>query len=83
MRALRADPRSVAVVDRAAVTFARRPRALESLMWRKLSSDPWTGPTREPARAALKHLVALYDRRRRTAIRARALERAMEELAAR
>jgi hypothetical protein len=80
LRALRTDPRSVAVVDRAAATFARRPRALESLLWRKLSSDPWTGATRDPARAALKHLVVLYDRRRRTSIRARALEHAIAEL---
>ena len=81
IRALRADPRSVAVVNRAATTFARRPRALESLLWRKLSSDPWSGATREPARAALGHLVALYDRRRRTSIRARALAHAIAHLA--
>jgi len=81
MRALRADPRSVDVVNRAAATFARRPRALESLLWRKLSSDPWTGATRAPAEAALEHLAALYARRRRTSIRARALEHAMALLA--
>lgn len=80
LRALRADPRSTAVVERAAASLARRPRALESLMWRHLGAEPWTGEGREAALAALRVLAATYAKRPRFAPRARALEHALAAL---
>src|SRR5579863_4934557 len=80
MRALRSDPRSVDVVRRAAAGLARRPRALESLLWRHLAAVPWTGPSREAARTSLEALRALYDRKLRNPVRARALAHALEAL---
>jgi hypothetical protein len=80
LRAMRTDPHSAAVVDRAAAGLARRPRALESLLWRRLGAEPWSGEGRAAARAALKHLAALYDGPLRNAPRARALEHALASL---
>jgi hypothetical protein len=76
LRAMRLDPTSADLVDRAAAGLARRPRALESLLWRRLGSDPWFGATGPAARAALRHLAGLYSGPLRSAIRARALEHA-------
>lgn len=80
LRAMRSDPLSAEIVDRAATALARRPRALESLLWRRLGAESWTGNARPAARAALKHLTALYDGPLRNAPRARALEHALAAL---
>src|SRR4051794_10671227 len=39
LRAMRADPTSAAIVERAAAGLARRPHALESLLWRRLGAE--------------------------------------------
>ena len=78
MRAIRSDPRSADVVRRAAEGLARRPRALESLLWRHLASVPWTGPSRDAVRTSLEALRALYDRPLRNPIRARAVGNALD-----
>jgi len=80
LRAMRTDPSSVVVVDRAAQALARRPYALEALLWRRLGSERWEGERREPALAALRHLAALYAGPIRNATRARALEHALTSL---
>jgi hypothetical protein len=80
LRAMRSDPRSAEIVERAAAGLARRPRALESLLWRRLGAEAWSGDSRAAAKAALRHLAALYDGPLRNAPRARALENALGAL---
>jgi hypothetical protein len=81
LRAMRSDPQSVEVVQRAAAALASRPRALESLLWRHLAIiGSWTGPSRGAARASLNALRALYDGPLRNAVRARALANALGSL---
>ena len=79
LRAMRADPRSKEIVERAAGSLARRPRAVEKLMWRHLAAEPWTGDGRDSALAALRALAAVYGRRPNQP-RARALEHAVAAL---
>ena len=80
LRAMRLTPTSVEFVDRAAKALAHRPRALESLLWRRLSAAPWTGTSANAARAALGHLAALYAGPLHNQIRARAIEHARAAL---
>jgi hypothetical protein len=80
LRALRADPRSVEVVRRAVVGLAKRPRALESLLWRHLGVAAWTGASRPAVRASLDALRVLYEGRLRNTARARALAHARDAL---
>jgi hypothetical protein len=79
LRAMRADSTSTSVVDRAAATLAHRPRTLESLLWRRLATTPWT-ESRDATRAALEHLRVLYDGTLRNAVRARAMAHARDAL---
>lgn len=76
LRAMRSDPKSAELVGRAAKGLARRPRALESLLWRRLGAEPWKGGSEEAARAALAELSRLYAGPLRNAARARAMEHA-------
>jgi hypothetical protein len=80
LRAMRTDPRAPEIVDRAAAGLARRPRALESLHWRRLGAESWSGEGRAAAKAALRHLAALYGGPLRNAPRAKALENALAAL---
>ena len=82
LRALRSDPRSPRIVERAASGLARRPRALEHLMWRHLAARPWAGESRDAAIAALRVLARVYAKRRRHDVRAQALEHALAALGA-
>jgi hypothetical protein len=76
LRAMRTSPHSVELVARAAKGLARRPRALESLLWRKLGAEPWRGGGEAAARAALEELAKLYAGPLRNTPRARAMEHA-------
>ena len=77
LRAMRSDPASVAIVDRAADGLARRPDALEAVLWRRLASGPWSGGDAEAAHAALRRLASLYAHGSlRNKTRSRALENA-------
>jgi hypothetical protein len=76
LRAMRTSPQSPELVARAAKALARRPRALESLLWRRLGAEPWKGGGEEAARAALEELGRLYAGPLRNAPRARAMENA-------
>jgi hypothetical protein len=77
LRALRADPTSVDVIQRAAAGLARRPRALESLLWRHLGSARWR-ESPDATRAALDALRALYEGPLRNATRAKAIANARD-----
>jgi hypothetical protein len=77
LRALRTDPTAVEVIQRVAAGLARRPRALESLLWRHLGSTPWRASP-EATRAALDALRALYEGPLRNATRAKAIANARD-----
>jgi hypothetical protein len=76
LRAMRASPHSADLVARASKGLARRPRALESLLWRRLGAEPWSGGGEAAARAALDELARLYSGPLKNAARARAIENA-------
>ncbi len=80
LRAMRASPRSADLVSRAAKGLARRPRALESLLWRRLGAEPWTGGGEAAAKVALDELARLYGGPLRNAARAGAMQHARELL---
>jgi hypothetical protein len=82
MRAMRADPASTEVVARAVAGLAKRPRVLESVLWRHLSAGPWTAASRGAMTASLDALRALYEGPRRNAVRARALANVRDALGA-
>jgi hypothetical protein len=79
-RAMRLAPGSATIVEHAATALARRPRILETLLWRRLGSEPWSGESADATRAALRQLISIYTTTRRSALRARAMERALENL---
>jgi hypothetical protein len=81
LRAMRTSPQSAELVARAAKGLARKPRALESLLWRRLGAEPWSGGGEAAARAALEELARLYAGPLRNAPRARAIENARALLA--
>jgi hypothetical protein len=70
LRALRADPAAVQVVERTVTGLARRPRALEHVLWRHLSQTPWT-PARDATVASLDALRVLYEGPLRKPLRAK------------
>jgi hypothetical protein len=78
LRALRADPSSPDLVERAAAGLATRPHSLESLLWRHLGASAWTGESVPAVRASLDGLRTLYEGRLHNAARARALTQARE-----
>jgi hypothetical protein len=77
LRAMRSNPKSADVVRRAATGLARRPRALEGLLWRYLATVRWNEAPDATA-AALDALRALYEGPLRKAVRARAIANARE-----
>jgi hypothetical protein len=79
LRAMRADPTSVNVVERAVAGLSRRPRSLESLLWRRLGACAWAD-SKDASRAALDALRALYEGPLRNAVRARAMANARDLL---
>src|SRR4029079_4206218 len=79
LRALRADPGSKEIASRAAEGLARRPAALEKVMWRQLASARFD-ESREAAVVALRALATSYARRPRFHARARALENVLGAL---
>ncbi len=82
LRAMRSDPTAVEPITRAARGLARRPRALESLLWRRLGVGPWTGGRRAPAIAALTELHRIYASSLRRRSRARAIAQVLDALGA-
>jgi hypothetical protein len=79
LRAMRADPSSVNVVERAVAGLSHRPRSLESLLWRRLATSAWT-ESADATRAALDALRVLYEGPLRDAVRARAMAHARDVL---
>jgi hypothetical protein len=80
LRALRSDPRSTEIIQRASNGLARRPNSLELLMWRHLAAHPWEGENRKAAVAALRVLGKVYGKRRRHHVRAQAIMHALAAL---
>jgi hypothetical protein len=80
LRAMRAQPHSAAMVERASAALVRAPRALETLLWHRLGSEPWTAPNRAATAQALTELVRIYEGPRRKRTQARALEFARDAL---
>jgi hypothetical protein len=80
LRAMRADPRSVEVIARVVAGLSRRPRSLESLLWRHLGTSPWK-ESRDATRAVLEALRALYEGPLRNAVRANAMSHARDAIA--
>ncbi len=77
LRAMRTDPASEELVTRAAAALHRRPRALESLLWRRLGADTFSAERKPAALAALRALAQLYAAGNgsvRSRSRARAIE---------
>ena len=72
LRASRADPTAVAPIRGLAHTLARRPRALERVLWRNIASLDVTRH-RVALRISLEELAAMHSRRR-DRVRARAIE---------
>ncbi|MEO7110853.1 MAG: hypothetical protein ABI183_10475 [Polyangiaceae bacterium] len=81
-RAMRLAPANDEVIVHAARNLERRPRILETLLWRRLGTEPWTGEHTKATRAALRQLISIYTTKRRSALRARAMERALAALEA-
>jgi predicted O-linked N-acetylglucosamine transferase (SPINDLY family) len=81
-RAMRANPASVEIVERAAAGLSRRPRALEQLMWRRLATESWEGDNKPAALAALTQLQRVLDRSPRSRTRARVFENVLVTLGA-
>lgn len=81
LRAMRCDPKSAALVERAAKGLSRRPRVLENVLWRRLGADPWSAETRAATVAAVRELEHLYHRRLKSPPRARALAHFVHVLA--
>jgi hypothetical protein len=79
LRAMRTDPASAEVVARVVSGLARRPRTLESLLWRALSSRPWT-ESKDATRAVLDALRALYEGPLKSAVKAKAMANARDAL---
>jgi hypothetical protein len=79
LRAMRADPASVNVVERAVAGLSHRPRSLESLLWRRLGTSAWTD-SRDATRVALDALRVLYEGPLKNAVRARAMAHARDVL---
>ena len=77
LRAMRSDPASAHVVERAVAGLARRPRTLELLLWRYLASVRWNDSVVATA-TALDALRTLYEGPLRNALRARALANARD-----
>jgi len=60
LRAMKADPCSVAIVERAASDLSRKRRSLEHLLWRRLAQEPFRRESRDANMAALTALSKLY-----------------------
>jgi hypothetical protein len=80
LRAMRSDPTSPEPVIRAARGLARRPRTLESLLWRRLGGATWEGVNRPAALAALSELQRVYAGPLRNRSRANAVNHALTAL---
>lgn len=82
LRAMRQRPEDAELLNRAIKGLARKPRALEKLLWRRLGSETWSGETREVAMIGLAELSKLYAHALHDHVRARALENAHKAIAA-
>jgi len=80
LRAMRTDPTSPEPILRTARGLARRPRTLESILWRRLGGAAWEGEHHDAAVAALTALAHVYRGPLRNRVRAKALDHALAAL---
>lgn len=80
LRAMRLRPKDAELLKRAIKGLAKKPRALEKLLWRRLAHESWSGETREVARIGLDALSDVYAHGLRDRIRSKALDHAREAL---
>jgi tetratricopeptide (TPR) repeat protein len=79
-RAMKTDPTSVDAVEHAAAALERRPRLLESLLWRRLAHVPWDAEHLAAARATVTALRRIYQRGLRDSAKAEFMRRFAERL---
>jgi hypothetical protein len=83
MRAMKADPASVEIVERTANALLRqRPGLLEKLLWRRLAAVPWDEAHLPAARSMALGLGRVYGRSLRNKARAEVLRRLAQRLEA-
>lgn len=80
-RALRLEPNSLPLIQRATVGLSRRPHELESLLWRRLGSSDWDEEAMPVLTVCLEELAHLYGTRLHQGARARALRFALARIA--
>lgn len=81
LRAMKADPTSAEIVERAANALQRRrPGLLEKLLWRRLAAVPWDDAHRAAARSLSLALGRVYERGLRDKARAEVLRRLAQRL---
>lgn len=61
LRAMRMAPTSLPLLERAGVSLANKPLALESLLWRRLSIEDWTDEMVPIVRDIVRRLETLYS----------------------
>jgi len=82
LRAMRADPTWAGPVQTAIRTLhKRRPRLLETMLWRRLAQLPWDEAHREAVHAAGAGLKALYRHEIKDTAKARFLRRFVRAVA--
>jgi hypothetical protein len=79
LRAVRAAPTSTEVIERVVAGLGKKPRILESVLWRHLAVSPWAD-TRAATLASLRALVSLYEGPLHDPTSARVLKNAAETL---
>jgi hypothetical protein len=80
LRAMRADPTWAGAVEHARRALTRRPRLLESILWRRLALLRWEGAERGAAKATAEALASLPARGREGRARADVVRRLAERL---
>ncbi len=83
LRAMKLAPGSIELIERASKSLARRPRGLETLLWRRLGTDAWSTSDMPSVIAAVDQLAKLYAGPLRSSVRARALAHIASALAER
>ena len=78
LRAMRQQPSSLPVAERAIAGLAKRPRAAEKVLLRRLGRTAWTEEHRPVVRACLRELGRLYSGPLRDKVRAAVYEQALD-----
>ncbi len=77
LKAMKADPTSTEIVERAVNALDHRPRALEAVLWRRLAVTVWGERNGAATKLALRALSEIYGTKLRNPTRGRALTQAI------